>query len=197
MSETTERSENSAANDSVPNGESATPEARLGEKGPVNATLSDLQRQRDEYLDLLQRSRAEFANYQKRSKAQADADRVYAIGSLARDLLDGLDNLERAAEALRAAGSAGVSEGIDMVHKQLIATLAKHGVEPIQALGKPFDPNEHEALVQQPDANHPEGTVVAELGKGYRIHERVLRPTKVAVSIQPAGSRSTTGAAGS
>ncbi len=74
-----------------------------------------------------------------------------------------------------------------MVHKQLLATLAKHGVEPIEALGKPFDPNQHEALVQQPDADHPEGTVVNELAKGYRIQDRVLRPTKVAVSIKPAG----------
>ena len=73
-----------------------------------------------------------------------------------------------------------------MVHKQLLATLAKHGVEPIAALGQPFDPNLHEALIQQPDADQPEGTVVAELSKGYRIRDRVLRPTKVAVSVQPA-----------
>lgn len=158
--------------------------------GPSSADagdeLSQAQRQRDDYFDQLQRTRAEFLNYQKRSKTQADADRTYAVGSLARDLLDGIDNLERASEALRASASAGISEGLDMVHKQLLATLAKHGVEPIAALGKPFDPNEHEALVQQPDASHPEGTVVAELSKGYRIRDRVLRPTKVAVSIKPA-----------
>ena len=76
-----------------------------------------------------------------------------------------------------------------MVHKQLLATLAKHGVEPIDALGQPFDPNQHEALVQQPDADHPEGTVVAELSKGYKIHDRVLRPTKVAVSVKPPPER--------
>ncbi len=55
-----------------------------------------------------------------------------------------------------------------MVHKQLLATLAKHGVEPIDALGRPFDPNQHEAMVQQPDAEHPEGTVVAELEQGLQ-----------------------------
>src|SRR5919112_3369798 len=145
--------------------------------------LSQLQSQRDEYFEQLQRSRADFANYQKRSKSQADADRQYAIGSLARDLLDGLDNLERATEALRASAAPGISEGLELVHKQLLATLAKHGVQPIPALGQPFDPNQHEALVQQPDATHPEGTVVAELGKGYRHRDRVLRPTKVAVSV--------------
>ena len=144
-----------------------------------------MQAERDSYLEQLQRSRADFANYQKRSRSQADADRQYAIGSLARDLLDGLDNLERATEALRAAAAPGIGEGLELVHKQLLATLAKHGVQPIPALGQPFDPNLHEALVQQPDAEHPEGTVVAELSKGFRLHDRVLRPTKVAVSIIP------------
>jgi molecular chaperone GrpE len=72
-----------------------------------------------------------------------------------------------------------------MVHKQLLDALAKHGVEPIAALGQPFDPNQHEALVQQPSADHPEGTVVAELGKGYRLRDRILRPAKVVVSVRP------------
>jgi molecular chaperone GrpE len=153
-----------------------------------NEDFAQVQRQRDDYFDQLQRTRAEFVNYQRRSKTQADADRVYAVGSLARDLLDAIDNLERAAGALRASAASGITEGLDMVHKQLLATLAKHGVEPIQALGKPFDPNEHEALIQQPEAGQPEGTVVDELSKGYRIKDRVLRPTKVAVSVKPAQS---------
>lgn len=161
-----------------------------GETATLNANdeLAQAQKQRDDYLDQLQRSRAEFANYQKRSKAQADADRAYVVGSLARDFLDGLDNLDRATESLKASAPAGIAEGLSMVHKQLLATLAKHGVEPIQALGQHFDPNQHEALVQQPDATKPEGTVVAELTKGYRLHDRVLRPTKVAVSVKPASS---------
>ena len=148
--------------------------------------LVQAQRQRDEYFEQLQRSRAEFANFQKRVKSQADSDRVYAIGNLAKDLLDGLDNLQRATEALRTSAAEGITDGLDMVHKQLLATLGKYGVEPIQALGKPFDPNQHEALVRQPDADKPEMTVVAELGKGYTIHDRVLRPSQVAVSVKPA-----------
>src|SRR3954451_8333365 len=85
--------------------------------------LAQAQRQRDEYFEQLQRSRAEFANFQKRLKAQADSDRIYAIGNLAKDLLEGLDNLERAAEALKGSAAAGISDGLAMVHKQLIATL--------------------------------------------------------------------------
>lgn len=147
--------------------------------------LSQVRKQRDEYLDQLQRSRAEFANYQKRTKAQADQDRAYAVGGLALDLLAVFDNFERALEAARASGATSIVEGLGMVHKQLISALAKHGIEPISAIGQPFDPNQHEALTQMPSADHPHGTVVAELGKGYKLRDRILRPTKVAVSIRP------------
>ncbi len=151
----------------------------------LQAELAEAQRQRDEYFDQLQRSRAEFANFQKRVKSQADSDRVYAIGNFAKDLLDGLDNLERATGALRASAGAGITDGLTMVHKQLAATLGKYGVEPIPALGQPFDPNQHEAVMRQPDPNSPEMTVVAELSKGYKIHDRVLRASQVAVSVKP------------
>jgi molecular chaperone GrpE len=183
MNETTEKPENSEMKDNT--GPGGSPTATVDE-------ITQLQKQRDDYFDQLQRSRAEFANYQKRSKSQADADRIYAVGTLARDLLDALDNLQRATDALRASGASGITEGLDMVHKQLLATLAKHGVEPIVALGQPFDPNQHEAMIQQPDAEHPEGTVVAELSRGYKIRDRVLRPSKVAVSIAPPKGQSAT-----
>lgn len=182
---TNDASKTTAQTTNGPAGESAP----MVESAPISDDIAQLQQQRDEYYEQLQRSRAEFANYQKRSKSQADADRVYAVGTLARDLLDGLDNLERATDALRASGASGITEGLDMVHKQLLATLAKHGVEPIVALGQPFDPNQHEALVQQPDAEHPGGTVVAELSKGYKLRDRVLRPSKVAVSVKPSESQ--------
>ena len=144
-----------------------------------------LQKERDELKNQVLRIQADFANYQKRAKQQADEVRTYAIGSLAQDVLGGIDNLERAIGALRASANQGITAGLDMVHKQLLGILAKYGVEPIDALEQPFDPNFHEAIMQQPSAEHPEGTVVAELGKGYKIHDRVLRPSKVAVSVKP------------
>jgi molecular chaperone GrpE len=154
----------------------------------ASESLLQLKQERDELKDQVLRTRAEFANYQKRAKQQADADRVYAVGSLARDLLDPLDNLERAIEALRASATEGVISGLDMVQRQLLEILAKHGVEPIPAQGRPFDPNLHDAVMQQPSKDHPEGTVVSELSKGYTIRDRVLRPSKVAVSAKPAAN---------
>ncbi len=170
-------------------GESAPPSSQAEERQTDGASalrsedIDQIQQERDELKDQLLRSRAEFANYQRRAKQQADSDRLYAVGNLARDLLDSLDNLERAAQALRSTTTEGISSGLEMVHKQLMDTLARYGVEPIHALGEPFDPNFHEAIMQQPSAEHPEGTVVAELGKGYKLHDRVLRPSKVAVSV--------------
>ncbi len=147
--------------------------------------LAQAVRQRDDYFDQLQRTRAEFVNYQKRSKTQADADRAYLVGSLALDVLSALDNFDRATEAARAANASGIVEGLDMVHRQLLAALGKHGIEPYPVVGQPFDPNQHEAVMQQPSADHPEGTVILELAKGYKLRDRVIRPAKVAVSVKP------------
>ena len=147
--------------------------------------LAQAQKQRDEYLAQLQRERADFANYQKRAKAQADIDRQYAVASLATDLLAVIDNFERATEVARTSGAKPIVEGLDIVHKLFLDVLAKHGVEPIAAMGQPFDPNQHEAMMLHPNAEHPENTVVMELGKGYKHHDRILRPSRVAVSTKP------------
>jgi molecular chaperone GrpE len=155
--------------------------------GAAADEIARLTLERDDLKDQLLRARAEFINYQKRARQQADEARSYAVGSLAGDLLDPLDNLDRAVEALRATGVEGITAGLELVQRQLHEILAKHGVEPIAAQGQPFDPNVHDAMVQQPSQEHPEGTVIAELGKGYRIRDRVLRPSKVAVSVKGKG----------
>lgn len=161
--------------------EAASPVAEPSSPDPE---MTELVRQRDEYLDQLQRSRAEFANYQKRARAQADIDRAYAVGDLATDLLSVLDNFERAVEAARSAGAESIVEGLDLVHRHFLDTLAKHGVELIEARGQPFDPAYHEAIAQKPDPSQPEGTVVEEASRGYKLRDRVLRPTKAVVSTR-------------
>ncbi|MBV8130000.1 MAG: nucleotide exchange factor GrpE [Planctomycetaceae bacterium] len=185
-------------NQTVPSSQSASdrpldaaaePGPNAGQANGVSLLPSEeidlLQKERDELKNQVLRSQADFANYQKRARQQADEVRTYAIGNLAQDVLGAIDNLERAIEALRASANQGITSGLDMVQKQLLGILAKYGVEPIAALEQPFDPNFHEAIMQQPSAEHPEGTIVAELGKGYKIHDRVLRPSKVAVSVKP------------
>ena len=152
---------------------------------PGGEDLAAVTKQRDEYFEQLQRARAEFANYQKRAKAQADLDRVYLAVPIALDILNVLDNYDRAIESARKGGATAIADGLVMVEKQFLAALAKHGVEPIAALGEPFDANFHEAITQQATADHPEGTVVAEFAKGYKLKDRLIRPTKVAVSVAP------------
>lgn len=168
-----------------PGVESAEEPLETSSTSAVEGELTEALRQRDEYLDQLRRSQADFSNFQKRLRAQADAERPYAIFPLAADLLDVLDNFERAIEAARNAQADSIVSGLEMVYKQLLEKLAKHGVEPIESLHQPFDPNLHEALMQSPDPNGPEGMVVAELGRGYKIQDRILRPSKVAVSVKP------------
>jgi len=174
-----------------PNRQTATPTAGDGttpggEVAALRARAEAAEKARDEYLDLAQRTRAEFENYQKRVQRDLTAERRYAQKPLAADLLPVIDNLERATAAARQAGETGpLVQGVGMVHHQLLDALRRHGVSRIEALGQPFDPHLHEAVMQQPSADHPAATVVQVFEPGYQIHDRVLRPAKVAVSVRP------------
>jgi molecular chaperone GrpE len=146
-------------------------------------TLRARASERDQYLDLLQRTRAEFENYQKRNQKEREQDRRYFVSGLAGDLLPVIDNLERATAAAQQAGEQGpLVQGVALVHSQFLDILKRHGVTRIDAQGKPFDPNLHQAVMQQTAADQPPGTVVQVLEPGYKISDRVLRPAKVAVS---------------
>jgi len=155
----------------------------------ATAVLDDLETlrtkavERDQFLGLLQRTRADFENYQKRSQREVQQERRYANQSLAADLLPALDNLERATEAAKQAGETGpLVQGVAMVQAQLLDVLRRHGITRIEALGQPFDPNLHQAVMQQPTADQPPNTVVNVLEHGFMIHDRVLRPARVVVS---------------
>ena len=139
------------------------------------------------------RARAEFANYQKRAKQQADADRAYAVGSLARDLLDPIDNLERAIDALRASAAEGITAGLDMVQKQLLDILAKHGVEPIPAQGHPFDPNLHDAVLQQPSPIIPREPLSPSLEEATRSATGCCGPPRSRCRSNPRVDRTARG----
>ncbi len=141
--------------------------------------------ERDQYLDLAQRTRAEFENFQKRNRTEREAERKYAYTPLVRDLLPVIDNLERALTASQQAGESGaLAQGVAMVQSQFLDLLKRNGIVRIDAQNKPFDPNEHQAVMQQPSAEHVPNTVLQVLENGFMIHDRVLRPAKVIVSAK-------------
>jgi molecular chaperone GrpE len=136
--------------------------------------------------DRLLRLSADFENYKKRMNRQMEDLRKYANEFLLKDLLSVVDNLERAvstpAEKTVEALDSCVLEGVEMTLAEIKKLLTRSHVTPIEALGKPFDPAYHEAVMQAASADHPENTVINEFQKGYLIHERLLRPAMVVVS---------------
>jgi molecular chaperone GrpE len=135
----------------------------------------------EETRDQLLRARAEFDNYRKRVARDAERTRKLAAENILKDLLPVADNFERALD--HAAGDpASLMEGVAMVYKQFADVLARHGLEPIPAVGEIFDPNVHEALSRMPSDEHAEDQVAQEYQKGYRLGDMVLRPAKVVIS---------------
>lgn len=170
-----------------PEGADAARAAEAGEDTVPAAeeALAQVARERDEYLDQLQRSRADFDNYRKRVERERPLLAEAGVRDLVSELLPVLDNLERALEALVAAGdeaAGGIVAGVEMVRQQLGGLLAGRGVEEIPAAGEAFDPNVHEAVQGVPSPEHPEGTVVAVVERGYRMSDTVIRPARVVVS---------------
>ena len=148
----------------------------------LRSRLEALQ-ERDQYLDLLQRSRAEFANYQKRNQRELADERRYAHAPFVRELLPALDNLQRALEAARRDDAdSPLIVGLTGVQSQLNDVFRRFGLVTLNPLGEPFDPNRHEAVMQEPSKESPPGTVLRVLEPGYRLHERILRPARVVVA---------------
>lgn len=138
---------------------------------------------RDTY-DRLLRVSAESENFKKRITRETEDFKKYANESLIAALLPIVDNLERAINAFRENHSdqAALLEGVSLTHAEILKVLEKFSVTSIDAVGLPFDPNFHEAVMQQPSQGHPENTVVRELQKGYMMHNRLIRPSMVVVS---------------
>jgi len=145
--------------------------------------LQRLRAERDSLYDRLARATADFKNMQKRQEQETDQRVQYANTSLIKALLPVIDNFERAlAVDPSKADAATILKGLQIVHDQLIAALRQQQVEEIAPKpGEPFDPNHHQALMQQ-EADYPTPTVVQLLQKGYTMHDRTLRPAGVAVS---------------
>lgn len=150
--------------------------------------LESLQQELAETRDQMMRIAAEFDNFKKRMERDKDRLLKYAGENILRDLLTTLDNLDRALDQGSAAAEdnskalQAMLEGVELTRKGLVATLERYGVEPLAAIGQPFNPDEHDALTMEASDEVPANHVLREFARGYRFKDRVLRHAQVVVS---------------
>lgn len=140
--------------------------------------------------DRLLRALADAENTRRRAARDAEEARKYAVAELARELLSVVDNLHRTITAAEATGAASIEgtaliEGVRATLRILMRTLERFDIRPIPALGRRFDPNLHEAMMEVEDPSQPAGTVTRVVEEGYTIKDRLLRPARVFVSTRP------------
>ena len=152
------------------------------EADPLEALRRECDRLRDEKL----RALADLRNFQERALREKTEAIRYAEAGLGRDLLVILDDLERTLESARNGSDAkAVCEGVRIVYENFLKVLRDRHIEAIEAQNQPFDPTFHEALMQQPNDEVPAGTVIQQVARGFKMHGRVLRPSRVIVSSGP------------
>ena len=137
----------------------------------------------EHWLDIARRSQAEFENAKKRLEREQAETAKYIVGAFAKELFAPIDNLERAmAASEKSKDFQALFDGLKLTHQAMLTSLANSGLRPIDAQGKPFDPNEHEALMMSNDAKLADNVVSQVFEKGWKLHDRVLRPAKVVVN---------------
>ena len=159
-------------------GETAPAEASAPED-PLAAALQEAAN----WKEMAYRNAAELDNFRKRAAREAQDTRAYANAELLRSLFPILDNFEMGLEAARAESEKSmIFMGMSMVQRQIQDFLREHGLQEVEALGKPFDPNVHDATAQEASDSVPEGTVLRVGRRGYKLKDRLLRPASVVVS---------------
>jgi molecular chaperone GrpE len=154
---------------------------RVADPAVEEMSISRLEEELEELRDRSIRTLADFENYRRRAERERDELRRYAAFEAMSDFLPVLDNLER---ALSAGGSADdVRVGVEMILRQMRDLLRQRGVAPVEALGQPFDPTIHEAVARDEDPDVDVPTVIEEMQRGYRMHDRLLRPALVKVAM--------------
>lgn len=161
----------------------AEPEQEQVQDDKKDSKESKLQEEYDKLNQQYIRLAADFDNYRKRQEQERENLIKFGTESALKNMLEILDNFERGEKALESVEDCEkLKESFNLVHKQVIETLAKLGLEEINAIGEEFDPNFHEAVMQTPTSEHPEHTIINELQKGYKMGDKVLRPTLVNVA---------------
>lgn len=153
------------------------------EQDPAQAKILELEGKMEEMENRYLRLQADFDNAKRRARLDMEAARKYRAQDLATDLLQALDNFERATKVeADNEHTKSLLQGMDMVYKSLLEALKKEGIEPIEAVGKEFDPHLHQAVMQVQDNDFDSNIVVEEFQKGYMLKDRVLRPAMVKVN---------------
>jgi molecular chaperone GrpE len=142
--------------------------------------LSALVTERDELKELLLRRQAEFDNFRKRTERERSEYLQYAGMELVKDLLPVLDDFDRALKT--ECSSPEYAKGVEMIYSRMFETMKKMGLEPVESLGKPFDPHMHQAVERMETAEAEDGTVLAEFQRGYLFKGKMLRPSMVKVA---------------
>uniref|UniRef100_C5D4U2 Protein GrpE n=1 Tax=Geobacillus sp. (strain WCH70) TaxID=471223 RepID=C5D4U2_GEOSW len=164
-------------------GQEKAQEEQNDELAAANAKIAELEAKIKEMENRYLRLYADFENFRRRTKMEMEAAEKYRAQSLVSDLLPALDNFERALKIEADNEQAkSILQGMEMVYRSVLDALKKEGVEAIEAVGKPFDPNLHQAVMQVEDSNYEPNTVVEEFQKGYKLKDRVIRPAMVKVS---------------
>lgn len=156
--------------------------AAADEPAATSGAPTAVERERDELRDRLLRTVAEFDNFRKRTERERRELADAASVDLIRDLLPVIDDFERALAAPGWSDQDGTRRGVELIHRQLLEALRKRGVEPFETVGHDFDPQWHEAVVSEPADGHRDGEITAEIRRGYRIGQRLLRPAQVKVA---------------
>ncbi|HDR7950898.1 TPA: nucleotide exchange factor GrpE [Bacillus toyonensis] len=161
--------------------EAVTPEN--SEAALLQEKVDELQAKLTETEGRTLRLQADFENYKRRDQMDKQAAEKYRAQSLVSDILPALDNFERAMQVEATdEQTKSLLQGMEMVHRQLLEALTKEGVEVIGAVGKQFEPNEHQAIMQVEDSEFESNAVVEEFQKGYKLKDRVIRPSMVKVN---------------
>lgn len=147
------------------------------------AADNELQEKYDKLNQQYIRLAADFDNYRKRQEQEREALLKYGAENALKKMIEVLDNFERGEKALENVDDCQqVKDSFNLLHKQVMDTLTKLGLEPIETEGQEFDPNFHEAVMQTPTSEHPENTIINELQKGYKMGDKVLRASLVNVA---------------
>ena len=156
---------------------------RQGQAGRPDAPELELvEKQRDEFRDLLLRQTAEFDNFRKRTERERQMLEETAAENVIHDLLPLVDDLERALSADPGEGTDAYRRGVELIHRRLLDILRRRGVEPVEALGSEFDPHLHQAVSYEHAPDRNEGEILEEFRRGYKLGNRLLRPSMVKVA---------------